>query len=109
MKKRTDLPETKLIIPQRLPQHCSQDNIIRKVNEIITALNFLDEHVNFLYERSRTQYNTLVSTQQGMQSMYDEFQLFKARFDTFDLRAAKQKELEPSSTSLDLLEHQVNN
>lgn len=109
MKKRTDLPETKLAITHKLPLCCDTQYIVLKVNEIIEKINFLDEHVNFLYDRSRTQYNTLVATQQGMQSMYDEFQLFKARFVTFDFRAEKQKELESSSTSLDLLEHQVNN
>ena len=79
---KTDLPKTKLLIPDKLSPTTSSSSIVKKLNEVITALNFLDEHINFLYERSRTQYNTLVAQASGLQNVYDEFQEFKNRKST---------------------------
>ena len=105
----TNLSETKLIIPKGLKDTSSTKEIISKINAIIDALNFLDHHVNFLYERSRTQYNTLVAQASGLQNVYDEFQEFKKRFETFDMEHLKNIQIESKRTKLDLIEHQDNN
>lgn len=105
----TNISETKLAITGKLNLESSQHKVINKINEIIGKINFLDEHINFLYERSRTQHHTLIAQSKSLQNVYDEFQEFKKRFETYENHKYKLKEIPSHRPELDLIEHQENN
>lgn len=95
----TNISETKLAITNKLPLVCDTKYIVLKINELIDKINFLDEHINFLYDRSRTQYNTLVANSKGLKNLYDEFQEFKKRFETYEAQRNELVTIESANST----------